>query len=101
MNNAAQSPMMRTMGRALPKNYYKQEVLSAALWEAQGGGEEGRSRYNRLHRAVGVRGRYLALPMADYGDLDSFAKANDAWTRVASDLGTSAVESALSGAGLV
>lgn len=101
MDNEALAPVLRSIGRALPQNYYNQELLSAALWEEWGGGEEGRTRFERLHRAVGVRGRHLALPMAAYPALDTFAKANEEWIRVALELGDSAVTSALSQARLV
>ena len=94
------SPLMRAIACALPENYYAQEVLTAALWQTWGGGEEGRTRFERIHRAVGVRGRHLALPMTAYPELGSFAKANDAWIRIAAELGTSALEGALRGAEL-
>lgn len=92
--------MMRTIGRALPENYYSQEVISAALWNEWGGGDDSRARFERLHRSVGVRGRHLALPMEDYRALDSFSKMNDKWIERATDLGEEASESALAQAGL-
>ncbi|MGD0076766.1 MAG: 3-oxoacyl-[acyl-carrier-protein] synthase III C-terminal domain-containing protein [Candidatus Binataceae bacterium] len=95
MNAAAQFPVMRSIGRALPENYYPQETISAALWNEWGGGGESRARFERIHRSVGVRGRHLALPMEDYRALDSFSKLNDKWIERATDLAEEAVDSAL------
>ena len=53
-----------------------------------------------LHRAARVGGRHLALPLAEYPALDSFAKTNDAFIRVGSELGAAAVSDALSRAGV-
>jgi len=100
MNSSEQFPMLRSIGRALPQNYYPQEMISAALWDEWGGSDESRARFDRLHRSVGVRGRHLAVPMEDYRALDSFAKMNDKWIERASDLGQQAIESALGQAGL-
>ena len=99
--SATKHPVLRSIGRALPQNYYPQEVISAALWNEWDGSDEGRARFERLHRSVGVRGRHLALPMEDYRALDSFSKMNDKWIERATDLGEEAVESALCQAGLV
>ena len=100
MNSSEQFPMLRSIGLALPQNYYPQEMISAALWNEWGGSDESRARFDRLHRSVGVRGRHLALPMEDYRALDSFAKMNDKWIERASDFGQQAIESALCQAGL-
>ena len=98
--SATQHPVLRSVGRALPQNYYPQEVISAALWKEWDGSDEGRARFERIHRSVGVRGRHLALPMEDYRALDSFSKMNDKWIERATDLGEEAALSALSQAGL-
>lgn len=99
-NAPSLAPSLRSIGRALPINYYPQEILSTALWNQWGGDLRERARFERLHRSVGVRGRHLALPMDDYRDIDSFAKANDKWVERAAELGKEAVLSALSGARL-
>jgi alkylresorcinol/alkylpyrone synthase len=93
-------PVLRSIGRALPTNYYAQEVLSTALWNEWSGKIEDRARFERLHRSVGVRGRHLALPMEDYRALDSFSKMNDKWVERAVELGQEAVLSALARAGM-
>ncbi len=88
-------PVLRSIGRALPTNYYPQEILSTALWNEWSGKIEDRTRFDRLHRSVGVRGRHLALPIEDYHALDSFSKMNDKWVERAAELGEEAVSSAL------
>jgi alkylresorcinol/alkylpyrone synthase len=98
--SGAMHPVLRSIGRALPSNYYPQEVLSTALWNEWSGKIEDRARFERLHRSVGVRGRHLALPMDEYRSLDSFAKYNDKWIECAANLGEEAAWSALARAGL-
>jgi alkylresorcinol/alkylpyrone synthase len=88
------------VGRALPPNYADQETLTAALrahWARQHFNVD---RLEELHRAVKVKGRHLALPLAEYPPLDTFKKSNDAWIRVAEELGAEAVLRALEAAGL-
>lgn len=93
-------PVLRSVGRALPTNYYPQEILTTALWNEWSGKIEDRALFDRLHRAVAVRGRHLALPMDDYRGINSFGKANDKWIECAAELGEEAVQSALDRAGL-
>jgi alkylresorcinol/alkylpyrone synthase len=89
-----------SVGRAFPPHYYDQDALIAgfrALW--------GRQHYNldrleQLHRNVLVGGRHLALPMHEYLAIDTWGKANDAWIRVAQEVGETAVRAALDSAGL-
>jgi alkylresorcinol/alkylpyrone synthase len=47
-----------------------------------------------------VGGRYLALPLAEYATLGGFGKRNDAYLRVALEVGEAAVRDALTRAGL-
>ena len=96
----ATAPAVLSVGRALPGNYADQETLTAALrahWARQ---HYNADRLGELHRAVKVRGRHLALPLAEYPALDSFKKSNDAWIRVAEELGADAITRALDAAGL-
>jgi alkylresorcinol/alkylpyrone synthase len=89
-----------SVGRALPPNYYDQDELldglrrrwSERLWNLD--------RLERLHRNVLVGGRHLALPMSEYAGLTTWGKANDAWIRVAQEVGGAAVLDALERAGL-
>jgi alkylresorcinol/alkylpyrone synthase len=88
------------VGRAFPPNYYDQEALLQALrqrWSHQLFNPE---RLDRLHRKVLVGGRHLALPMEEYAGLTTWGKANDAWIRVAQEVGAAAVADALGRAGL-
>jgi alkylresorcinol/alkylpyrone synthase len=93
-------PVLRSIGRALPGNYYPQEILTNALWNEWSGKIEDSARFQRVHRSVGVRGRHLALPMEEYPGLDSFEKSNDKWIERAVELGEEAVRSALAQARL-
>lgn len=97
MHDAA--PTIAAVGRALPPHHADQETLIAAFRAAWGTGAAARH-LEHLHRAVGVGGRYLALPLAEYYGLDGFAAANAAWKRVALELGEAAARRALERAGL-
>ena len=95
-----QVPRLRTVATALPEHYVDQKTLMAAFrieWEAKGLNPR---LIDRLHQAVQVSGRYLSIPMAEYYELDSFAKSNRVWSRVAPEIGQKAAESALRQAGL-
>lgn len=102
MREAALSrhPLLKWIGRALPSNYYRQEILSSALWNAWSGKVTDRARFERIRRFVSVRGRHLALPMEEYRALDSFGKANAKWVERAADPGDQAVVDALNQADL-
>ena len=91
---------IRAVGRALPEHYATQETLIAALRGAWDRAHFNPERLEELHRAVQVSGRHLALPLAAYRDLTSFAGRNEAWKRAAVDLGEAAVRDALRLAGL-
>ena len=94
------SPHIRAVGSALPENYADQETLIGALRELWARKHFNVARFEDLHRAVGVGGRHLALPVDAYAELDSFGKANAAWTRAAVDIGERATRDALERAGL-
>lgn len=88
------------VGRALPPHYYDQDTLLEALRQRWGGRFFNPERLERLHRNVLVGGRHLALPIEEYGGLTTWGKANDAWIRVAQEVGGRAVLDALRRAGL-
>ncbi len=93
-------PAILSIGRALPPHYADQETLTAALsafWAQQHFNGE---RLGQIHRAALVAGRYLALPLAEYPGLDTFGKRNDAYIRVALEVGERAVRDGLARAGL-
>ena len=55
---------------------------------------------DQLHALVGVKGRYLALPIEEYEQLDTWGKNNDAWIACAQELGKLALCRAMSRAGI-
>ncbi|MEE2750725.1 MAG: 3-oxoacyl-[acyl-carrier-protein] synthase III C-terminal domain-containing protein [Myxococcota bacterium] len=89
-----------SVGRALPPHHYDQETLISAFRAQWGARHHNIERLVALHRNVLVGGRNLALPMEDYAKLESFGDANDAWIRVALDVGEAAIEDALEKSGL-
>lgn len=86
--------------RALPKHYVSQDELIAAFRELWGKEHFNLERIEQLHRAVEVKGRHLALPLAEYPPLVTFGQRNDAWLKVAVELGGEAVSEALTKAKL-
>ena len=95
------APLIASVARALPPHYHPQAELSAALqalWAVNR--KFNPARVTALHDSVQVRGRHLAIPMADYPPLDTFAKRNAVWIREAVKLGEQAVRAAVEKAGL-
>ncbi len=95
-----QHPIVRSVGRVLPDHHVDQETLIAVFRELWSGQHYNPARLEDLHRAVGVKGRHLALPLSRYAELRGFARCNDAWIPAAVDLGERAVRDALARAGL-
>jgi alkylresorcinol/alkylpyrone synthase len=85
---------------AFPKHYYSQEMLLAALQQFWGDRIDNPNVLRRLHRHVGVDGRYLSIPKEEYLTMKTWGEANKHWIRTAVDLGEKAVAGALAGAGL-
>jgi alkylresorcinol/alkylpyrone synthase len=81
--------------KALPPHEVDQETLLAAFRTHWGQKHFNLDRLEQLHRAVRVGSRHLALPLEQYAALESFAARNDAWTRVAVEVGEQAVKKAL------
>lgn len=94
------SPQILATGTALPPHYADQATLSEAFRQRWADAHFNVDRLEQLHKAVGVGGRHLALPIAEYDQLDSFEKANDAWIRVGLEVGAEAITTALQRAGL-
>ncbi|MES1245947.1 MAG: 3-oxoacyl-[acyl-carrier-protein] synthase III C-terminal domain-containing protein [Acidobacteriota bacterium] len=88
------------VGRAFPPHYYDQETLVAALQRRWADRFFNPERLERLHRNVLVGGRHLALPLEEYETLTTWGQANDAWIRVAQEVGAQAVLDGLDRAGL-
>jgi alkylresorcinol/alkylpyrone synthase len=104
---AERTPRRRTamariaaVGEAFPPNFYDQETLLGALRAHWATRHFNLDRLAALHRNVLVGGRHLALPIEEYARLRGFGDANDAWLRVAQDVGETAVRRALEAAGL-
>ncbi len=91
---------LAAVGTAVPPHYYDQPQLLAALTAHWNLPPHQQARLENLHRNVLVGGRHLAIPITDYPDLTTWGKANDAWIRVAQDVGELAIRRALEGAGL-
>jgi alkylresorcinol/alkylpyrone synthase len=93
---------MRIVGAssAFPQHYYPQEMLLQALQEYWGGQIENPHVLRRLHRHVGVDGRYLSLPKDEYLKIKTWGEANNHWIRTAKELGEKAITGALAVAGL-
>ncbi len=85
---------------AFPQHYYSQDMLLEALQEYWGDQIENPNVLRRLHRHVGVDGRFLALPKEEYVKMKTWGEANHHWIRTAKELGEKAVSSALEDAGL-
>ncbi len=88
------------VGAAFPPHFYDQATLLAALREQWAGRFFNLDRLERLHKNVLVGGRHLALPIDEYAALDGFGASNDAWIRVATEVGEAALAQALERAGL-
>jgi alkylresorcinol/alkylpyrone synthase len=88
------------VGSALPDHYYDQDALIEAFKEHWAERHFNLDRLEQLHRNVLVGGRHLALPMEEYDELTTWGRANDAWIRVAQEVGGRAVTRALDAAGL-
>ncbi len=92
--------VVAAVGSAFPEHYYEQAELLAAFRRVWAPKMFNLDRLERLHRNVLVGGRHLALPLEDYEGLETWGQANDAWIRVAQEVGGRAVLDALGRAGL-
>jgi len=89
-----------SVSSAFPKHYYPQTVLSAALKRYWNSRLNNPDLVDRIHKHSAIDGRFLALPVDAYFNLDTWGKANDAWIECAKELGRQALCRALAGAGL-
>ncbi len=88
------------VGKAFPPHYYDQDLLLAAFRRLWADRVYNLERLESLHRNVLVGGRYLALPLEAYEGLETWGHGNDAWIRVAQEVGEAAIRDALGRAGL-
>jgi len=85
---------------AFPSHYYSQDELLDGLRAFWGERMENPEVLRRLHRNVGVDGRYLSIPKEEYLTMRTWGEANHHWIDTATELGEKAVAGALAGAGL-
>ena len=85
---------------AFPKHYYSQEMLFAALEHYWGDRLVKPEVLRRLHKNVGVDGRFLSLPIDAYPKLTGWGEANNHWIRTAEELGHCAISRGMTAAGL-
>lgn len=93
-------PVIAAVATAFPPHYYEQDRLFAALREQWRDQVFHMERLEQFHQRMQVGGRHLALPIEEYPRLRGFGAHNDAWIRVAVDLGSRVVADLLAGAGL-
>ena len=91
----SRDPAVAAVGRSLPPNRYEQEELITALSQVWQDDPRKTKRIERLHRAVKVQGRNLALPSEKYLSLDGFGDANDVFIEVGTQIAGEAVLDAL------
>jgi alkylresorcinol/alkylpyrone synthase len=96
----ALAPRVSSVDVAFPEHRYDQKRLLETLQKRWGDGARALSRLARLHGAMEVESRCLALPVEEYETLRSFGQANDAFIREGTKLGAKAVLSALERVGL-
>ncbi len=89
-----------SVASAFPKHYYSQEMMFTALQEYWGDRLVKPEVLRRLHKNVGVAGRFLSLPIGEYPKLRGWGEANDHWIRVAQELGQCAISCAATKAGV-
>lgn len=94
------SPRVIGTGTALPDNYVNQYQLTARLRELWAERYSDLRRFDQIQAALGISGRHIALPMEEYVPLDTFAKSNRAWTKIAPEIGVRAARAALKQANL-
>jgi alkylresorcinol/alkylpyrone synthase len=80
---------------AFPTNYYRQEEILSELARQWGATPSVLSRLQTFHQRTGVNARHLALPMADYQNVQGFTARNREYVRVATELGAEALRHAL------
>ncbi|HVM92982.1 MAG TPA: 3-oxoacyl-[acyl-carrier-protein] synthase III C-terminal domain-containing protein [Terriglobales bacterium] len=85
---------------AFPPHYYSQDELLEGLRQFWEGRLEKPEALLRLHRNVGVDGRYLSIPKEEYLTMRTWGEANRHWIRTAVELGEKAISGAAAGAGI-
>ncbi len=91
--------LIAAVAGALPDHYYNQNELISGFIQFWSEQHHNPARLVRLHEAVQVGGRHLALPMDRYMGM-SFGEANDAFIEVGTSIGEKAIRAALKEANL-
>jgi alkylresorcinol/alkylpyrone synthase len=85
---------------AFPPHWYDQSTLSEAIIRIVGADQRLAERIRSLHANSGIDGRFLTLPLEQYGRLQDFTAANAAWIEGALALGEVACRKAMNAAGV-
>lgn len=88
-------PQIAAVTSAFPPHYHSQAELTDALIKGMGVDEQKAKIIERLHRSVGVSGRYHSLPFDVYLTLNNFTERNKAWSEMALVLGEKCVNELL------
>src|SRR5690349_1263219 len=76
-------PQIVQVSSAFPPYYFTQEEVTKALIAGFGVDESKARVIERLHRSVGVSGRFHSLPFDGYLTLNTFTERNKAWGEMA------------------
>ncbi len=96
----ARAPSVGQVEVALPDHEYDQNAMMETLKRRWKDRPKVMNLVDRLHSAVQVERRCLALPLEEYDQLSDFGAANDAFIRVGTELAARAVSAAVERAGL-
>ncbi|MCX4547318.1 type III polyketide synthase [Streptomyces sp. NBC_01387] len=86
-------------GTLAPHRHPQHEITDMVARACLPAGADRRA-LDRLHRSAKVHSRHMTLPLEEYGKLDGFGAANDAFITGATELGAKTVRGALHAAGL-
>jgi alkylresorcinol/alkylpyrone synthase len=86
---------------AFPAHYYRQEEITAAMQKLWAGRPSSLERLESFHQNMQVHGRYLALPIEEYLRPSGFKERNQAWIRIALELGEKVICDLLDQANIV
>ena len=75
-----------SVSTAQPKHHYDQKALLQAFEELWSQSHHNIDRVRQLHEAVKVGGRFLALEMDEYKNIQNFSESNDHFIRVGTEL---------------
>lgn len=100
LNADERAPRIGRVDVALPEHRYSQRDLVQVIEQRWADQPRLHAVARKLFESVGVEERYLALPLEEHAKLQDFGEANDAYIRVATDLGARAVSRAVAQSGL-